>query len=89
DLKGAQLLTKKHIDASGMISFFKKMDAAYKSKDLGSSGIPEWLSSHPETLARIKFAEQYVAKNPCKACVPLVWDKPAILADLGKKREKE
>ena len=88
-MKGAQLLSKKHIDASGMVSFFKKMEAAYKSKEGESSSMPEWLSSHPETLARIKFAEQYVAKNPCKACVPLVWDKPAILADLSKKREKE
>ncbi|HYN55132.1 MAG TPA: M48 family metallopeptidase [Methylotenera sp.] len=89
DLKGAQLLTKKRIDASGMVSFFKKMDAAYKSKEGENSSMPEWLSSHPETVARIKFAEQYVAKNPCKACIPLVWDKPAILADLSKKREKE
>lgn len=89
DLKGAQLLTKKHIDASGMVSFFKKMDAAYKSKQGESNGMPAWLSSHPETLARIKFAEQYVAKNPCNACIPLVWDRSAILADLGKKREKE
>ena len=89
DLKGAELLTKKHIDASGMVSFFKKMNAAYKAKNADESSMPEWLSSHPETLARIQFAEQYVAKNPCNSCAPLVWDKPAILADLTKKREKD
>lgn len=89
DLKGAELLTKKQINASGMVSFFKKMDVAYKAKNGDESSMSEWLSSHPETLARIKFAEQYVAKNPCKTCVALVWDKPAILADLSKKREKE
>ncbi len=89
DLKGAQLLTKKQIDASGMVSFFKKMEAAYNVKNSDKSSVPEWLSSHPETLARIKFAEQYVAKNPCKACTPLVWNKPEILADLDKKRAKD
>lgn len=83
DLKGAQLLTKMHIDPSGMPSFFKKMEAEYKGKD----NIPGWLSSHPDTLARIKSAEAYVAANPCKTCVPLTWDKPAILADLAKKRD--
>ncbi|MBC7698489.1 MAG: M48 family metallopeptidase [Bacteroidia bacterium] len=79
DLKGAELLNQKHIDASGMVSFFKKMDAAYKNKD----DTPEWLSSHPETLARIKFAEQFVKSHPCKGCAPLTWDKTAILADLN------
>jgi Zn-dependent protease with chaperone function len=83
DLKGAQLLTKKQIDASGMPSFFKKMAAEYKDKD----NTPEWLSSHPETLERIKSAEAYVAANPCKSCVPLTWDKTKILADLGEDKE--
>ena len=52
DLKDSELLNQKHIDASGMVSFFKKVDTAYKNKD----DILEWLFSHPETLARIKFA---------------------------------
>ena len=79
DLKGAELLNQKHINASGMVSFFKKMDTAYKNKD----ETPEWLSSHPETLARIKFAEQFVKSHPCKDCALLTWDKTAILADLN------
>lgn len=79
DLKGAELLNQKHIDASGMVSIFKKMDTAYKNKD----ETPEWLSSHPETLARIEFTEQFVKSHPCKDCALLTWDKTAILADLN------
>lgn len=78
DLKGAQLLTKTNIDPSGMPSFFKKLAAEYKDLDR----TPEWLSSHPETLQRIKNAEAYVTKNPCKTCVSLSWNKTDILAEL-------
>lgn len=85
DLKGAQLLTKAKIDPAGMPSFFKKLAAEYK--DLNNT--PEWLSSHPETLQRIKNAEAYVAKNPCKSCVPLTWDKTKILADIAEDSAKE
>jgi Zn-dependent protease with chaperone function len=81
DLKGAELLNQKHIDASGMVSFFKKMDAVYK--DTEDNSVPGWLSSHPETLARIKFAEQFVKLHPCKDCKPLVWNKAEILANLS------
>lgn len=85
DIKGLNLLDKNQIDASGMASFFKKLEAEYKGKD----DMPTWLSSHPETLARIQAAEQYVLKNPCKSCVKLVWDKPAIMADLSAKIDKD
>jgi beta-barrel assembly-enhancing protease len=85
DIKGLNLLDKNHIDASGMASFFKKMEIEYKGKD----DMPTWLSSHPETLARIKAAEQHVLKNPCKNCVKLVWDKPAIMADLSQKKDAD
>jgi beta-barrel assembly-enhancing protease len=85
DIKGLNLLDKNQIDASGMASFFKKLDAEYKGKD----DMPTWLSSHPETQARIKAAEQHVLKNPCKSCVKLMWDKPAILADLSAKKDED
>ena len=84
DLKGAQLLTKTNIDPSGMPSFFKKLAAEYKDLDR----TPEWLSSHPETLQRIKNAEAYVAKHPCKTCVPLSWNKTEILAELNAGLDK-
>lgn len=85
DLKGAQLLTKTKIDPAGMPSFFKKLAAEYK--DLDSA--PVWLSSHPETLARIKSAEAYVAAHPCKSCVALTWDKAKILAEIDDNKAKE
>jgi predicted Zn-dependent protease len=85
DLKGAKLLTKKQIDPSGMPSFFKKLAAEYKDLD----NAPVWLSSHPETLERIKFAEAYVAANPCKNCVPLIWDKSKILAELAEDKSSK
>jgi Zn-dependent protease with chaperone function len=84
DIKGAQLLTKTKIDPSGMPSFFKKLAAEYKDLD----NAPVWLSSHPETLERIKSAEAYVAKFPCKSCVALTWDKTKILAELGASEDK-
>ena len=85
DLKGAKLLTKTHIDPSGMPSFFKKLAAEYKDLD----NAPVWLSSHPETLERIKLAEAYVANNPCKNCAPLIWDKTKILANLSENKPVE
>ena len=85
DLKGAQLLTKTKIDPAGMPSFLKKLAAEYKDLDR----TPEWLSSHPETLERIKRAEAYVAANPCKSCVALTWDKTKIMADLGNASDKD
>jgi beta-barrel assembly-enhancing protease len=85
DIKGAQLLTKTKIDPSGMPSFFKKLAAEYKDLD----NAPVWLSSHPETLERIKSAEAYVAANPCKSCVALTWDKTKILAELGEDKDSD
>ena len=85
DLKGAQLLTKTKIDPAGMPSFLKKLAAEYKDLDR----TPEWLSSHPETLERIKRAEAYVVANPCKSCVALTWNKTKIMADLGNASDKD
>jgi beta-barrel assembly-enhancing protease len=85
DLKGLDLLDKNHIDASGMATFFKKMELAYKGQDK----MPTWFSSHPETQARIKAAEAYVQKHPCKLCTKLTWDKPAILDDLKQLQDAE
>ena len=64
--------------------WLKKLAAEYK--DLHRT--PEWLSSHPETLQRIKNAEAYVAKHPCKTCVPLSWNKTEILAELNAGLDK-
>ena len=85
DLKGAQLLTKTHIDPSGMPSFLKKLAAEYKDLD----NTPEWLSSHPETIQRIKNAEAYVAQHQCKTCLPLSWNKTEILAEINAGQDKK
>jgi len=92
DLKGVQLLQSKNIDATGMVSFFKKMDAGIGDNKDGAkdqstekpSEVAGWFSSHPDTLSRIQAIEEYVAKHPCGTCMTLTWDKSALLAELEK-----
>jgi predicted Zn-dependent protease len=78
DLRGVELLHKKKINAEGMITFFKKMAQEYK----GQSDMPDWFSSHPDMLSRIKITEDFIAKRPCSDCLDLSWDRQAIMADL-------
>lgn len=80
DMKGIDLLHKKHIDAAGMVSFFRKM----KAEAAGRGDVPVWLSSHPDTQNRIKVAEAYLAKHPCLKCVSLDWDKAAVTQELTR-----
>lgn len=78
DLKGAQLLVKRHIPPNGMASFFKRL-----SKEEPKAGrVPEWLSSHPDTGHRIRMAEQFARQHPCADCHHLSWDIEAILANI-------
>lgn len=78
DLKGAQLLVKRHIPPNGMASFFKRL-----SKEEPKAGrVPEWLSSHPDTRHRIRMAEQFAQQHPCADCKKLTWDIEAILANI-------
>ncbi len=95
DIKGVQLLQSKNIDASGMVSFFRKMDAGPGNKEDAGKGRAEkpsevagWFSSHPDTLSRIQAIEEYVARHPCNACTILTWDKSALRAELDKVEEK-
>lgn len=81
DLKGAQLLIKRGIQADGMPSFFKKLAAEYK----GQQALPEWISSHPDTLKRIALAEAFVKQHPCTTCKALSWDQEAILININEK----
>lgn len=92
DIKGVQLLQNRNIDAKGMVSFFKKMDAGLDHKKDGAkeksteepSEVASWFSSHPDTLIRIQTIEEYVAKHPCNTCATLTWDKSALLAELDR-----
>ena len=92
DIQGVQLLHNKNIDAGGMVSFFKKMDAGTGNKNNGTkeqstekpSEVASWFSSHPDTLIRIQAIEEYVAKHPCVTCKTLTWNKAALLAGLDQ-----
>jgi predicted Zn-dependent protease len=84
DMKGIALLHKNKIVPTGLVTFFKKLQEAYKGKANG----PEWLSSHPDTANRIQAVENYIKKYPCTDCEILQWDKKAILASLGKTNSK-
>lgn len=82
DMKGIALLQKSKIDTQGMVTFFKKMQEAFKGKANG----PEWMSSHPDTDSRIQAIENYIKEHSCADCEKLKWDKKAILASLGKEK---
>lgn len=90
DIQGVQLLQQKNLEARGMVSFFKKMDAgsdAQKDKTQEPASeknteVAGWFSSHPDTLLRIQAIETYLAQHPCSSCTTLTWDKDAVLAGL-------
>lgn len=96
DLKGIQLLQSKNIDAHGMSSFFKKMDADANGKQVveneksgdKSTQVASWFSSHPDTLMRIQLIEQYFASHPCNTCTELSWDKTSLRAELARLEKK-
>jgi Zn-dependent protease with chaperone function len=92
-----QLLQSRNIDAQGMVSMFRKIDAGPGTRKEGAkeqspekdsqekpSEVASWFSSHPDTLIRIQTIEEYIAKHPCNTCTALTWDKPALLAALEK-----
>lgn len=85
DIKGIELLHSKHLDANGMVSFFKKMQA----ESAGKGNVPVWLSSHPDIQNRISIAQAYIAKRPCRQCNSLEWDKPALMQELAGSHEQQ
>lgn len=96
DLKGIRLLQSKNIDAAGMSSFFKKMDAYAKKMQAGEnegsddkpSQMASWFSSHPDTLIRIQYIEQYITSHPCNTCTTLNWNHAALRAELNNFEKK-
>jgi len=88
DIKGVELLHSKNINATGMASFFRKIEAELKSRE----NMPEWLSSHPDTGNRIKTIEEFIAAHPCVKCESLAWNKATVLLNIdnaGKNSTKE
>jgi predicted Zn-dependent protease len=67
DYLGVETMYKAGYNPQGMVSFFKKLDAAEE----GQPGkIAKYFSSHPETVDRIKDIQQEIAKLPPKSWLP-------------------
>ncbi|PTQ90965.1 M48 family metallopeptidase [Agitococcus lubricus] len=73
DRLGYATLVKANIKPDGMVSFFQKLQAAH-----GDSGGLAWISSHPETEARIDAMKKLLKEQPCVPCKPLSVDWPAV-----------
>jgi predicted Zn-dependent protease len=56
DLKGLQILTDNDIDPKGMVSLMERLKEAH------GSSIPEFVSSHPDTEARIAYLQAAIKK---------------------------
>ena len=67
DFLGVETMYKAGYNPQGMVSFFKKLDAAGQ-KDPGK--IARFFSSHPETVERINAIQQEIAKLPAKSYLP-------------------
>lgn len=66
DLDGIKLLCEAHLDPRGMVSFFEVL----KENDI--QGVPEFLSSHPDTAGRIASLEHWISEN--SGCRPAALD---------------
>ena len=67
DFLGVETMSKAGYDPQGMVTFFKKLDAAEGSQP---GKIAKYFSSHPETVERINAIQQEIAKLPPKSWVP-------------------
>lgn len=83
DRLGYGLLFEKNINPEGLLSFFKKLQEENKSE------IPEWFSSHPNTVERISTIQNMLDNQPCLACASLVYDWKKIQEDSAIKLLKE
>jgi Zn-dependent protease with chaperone function len=70
DKLGYAILVKAKIKPDGMASFLQKLaDLSGDSQE----GVA-WISSHPETKARVNAIKQLLKEQPCNTCQPLVID---------------
>jgi len=67
DYLGVETMYKAGYNPQGMVSFFKKLDAAGERQP---GTIAKYFSSHPETLDRIKDIQQEISKQPPKSWLP-------------------
>ena len=67
DFLGVETMYKAGYDPQGMVTFFKKLDAAEERQP---GKIAKYFSSHPETVERISAIQQEIAKLPAKQYLP-------------------
>jgi len=80
DKLGYAILVKAKIKPDGMASFLQKLaDLSGDSKE----GLA-WISSHPETQARVDAIKQLLKDQPCNTCQPLAIDWQVVQNALPK-----
>jgi len=67
DFLGVETMYKAGYDPQGMVTFFKKLDAAEERQP---GKIAKYFSSHPQTVERINAIQQEIAKLPPKSWIP-------------------
>ena len=67
DRLGVQALQRARIRPDGMLTFFQKLGKEDKDK----AQAPGWISSHPQTAARVQRVTTLIDGAPCHACRPL------------------
>ena len=67
DRLGVQALQRARIRPDGMLTFFQKLG----KQDQDKTQAPGWISSHPQTAARVQRVTALIEATPCPACQPL------------------
>ena len=65
DRLGVQALQRARIRPDGMLTFFQKLGEETKAQ------APGWISSHPQTAARVQRVTALIGATPCPDCLPL------------------
>jgi len=68
DLDGVRVMQQAGIPGQGMVQMLTRLKEASPGEG------PGWLSSHPETQARIEAVQAWVQVNPCGGCRALAVD---------------
>ena len=67
DRLGVQALQRARIRPDGMLTFFQKLG----KEDQDKAQAPGWISSHPQTAARVQRVTALIGATPCPDCLPL------------------
>ena len=65
DRLGVQALQRARIRPDGMLTFFQKLGEENQAQ------APGWISSHPQTAARVQRVTALIGATPCPDCLPL------------------